>query len=73
MIVAVGDENDVPPRWRHSERELIIPEGKGAGVPLAYLPINDPDINNNFVYRVSILLHDKFKTCKVEWRNCYLI
>ena len=62
----MDDENDVPPRWRHSERELIIPEGKGAGVPLAYLPINDPDINNDFVYRVSILLYVRIKIWIVE-------
>ena len=53
MSIFVLDENDVPPRFARPEWTLEVPEALPLDTVLASLTVFDPDVYNNFSYRVS--------------------
>ena len=54
VLVSVADENDVPPKFAKQEWTVEIKEELEPSTVLASLSVIDPDVRNNFAYRVSI-------------------
>ncbi|XP_071516704.1 putative neural-cadherin 2 [Panulirus ornatus] len=52
VVVEVEDVNDVPPRFLRPEWTLDVPESRAPGHVLATLTVVDPDVSNDFSFRV---------------------
>ncbi|XP_066966022.1 putative neural-cadherin 2 [Macrobrachium rosenbergii] len=52
VVVSIGDQNDVPPRFSRSEWLLTIHETVPLNTTLALLTVEDPDITNDFAFRI---------------------
>ncbi|XP_063593784.1 putative neural-cadherin 2 [Penaeus indicus] len=51
VLVVVGDENDVSPKFSRSEWLLTVHESVPLNTSLAFLTVDDPDITNDFAFR----------------------
>ncbi|XP_069196001.1 putative neural-cadherin 2 isoform X2 [Procambarus clarkii] len=52
VLVTVGDENDVSPKFSRQEWLLTVHESVEVDTTLAFLTVDDPDITNSFVFRI---------------------
>ncbi|XP_047482155.1 putative neural-cadherin 2 [Penaeus chinensis] len=52
VLVRVGDENDVSPRFSRREWQVTVHESVTANTSLATLTVLDPDASNDFAFRV---------------------
>ncbi|ROT68712.1 neural-cadherin-like [Penaeus vannamei] len=52
VLVRVGDENDVSPRFSKREWRVTVHESVAANTSLATLTVLDPDASNDFAFRV---------------------
>ncbi|XP_047487091.1 putative neural-cadherin 2 [Penaeus chinensis] len=52
VLVVVGDENDVSPKFSRAEWLLTVHESVPLNTSLAFLTVDDPDITNDFAFRV---------------------
>ncbi|XP_071516873.1 putative neural-cadherin 2 isoform X2 [Panulirus ornatus] len=52
VVVEMEDVNDVPPRFLRPEWTLDVPESRDSNHVLATLTVVDPDVSNNFSFRV---------------------
>jgi len=52
-IVEVVDENDVPPKWSRHDWLIEVEERDEVDTNLAFLTVKDPDVYNDFHFRVS--------------------
>lgn len=53
VMVTVSDENDVSPRFSRKEWLLTVHETVALNRTIAFLTIDDPDVTNEFAFRVS--------------------
>ena len=53
VLVTVQDENDVAPRFPASKWEVALRETTSLNSSLALISVVDPDLSNNFTFKVS--------------------
>ncbi|XP_042237522.1 putative neural-cadherin 2 isoform X2 [Homarus americanus] len=52
VLVTVSDKNDVSPKFSRPEWLLTVHESVPLNTTLAFLAVDDPDVTNNFVFRI---------------------
>lgn len=57
VLVNIQDENDVPPKFSRAEWHLEVEEELPLDHVLATLTVIDPDITNEFQFRVRTICH----------------